>query len=485
MFSYRRIRSNGGLKGGGLPNFTTAIESLDEIFRSVGTSTANQFESLFGLQELSRIALSLNHFAIVLKASNQAPNSANILFQRSHQLASAVLRRVYDILNSEPYYQFETRGPSRPYLKALLLAHVNRGPPRLDKYFFLYGLLDCAAQVARILPPLMMEPDFGERMMQIIRLSSEPSYRWKAVEILLSAPDTRKQQCGIISEKFAPSVESLLTELPVILYDVLNQKEKVVLPEPSSSQTEETTVLRPTKWEEAPFPVLQLSPIEKDVKTNVANRKRFSKNFISAGLSPDCGTAFFLRPDSVMVQSLGKEKQVPFRPSITREWDLDHAALSQSYLALLTKRDLTVFDHKSRSWVGDKTFGTDKGEEPWNSSCIAIHEAGDRVWIAVGGVQSQKESTAMRGSIRMYRIVYTADGTALQRHDAAFQSDVFNSEYLKRVAFDPKGTRIVGVTQKSKVLAFFLSNNARPKDSSFCIVKDYKTVSQCLSVFGY
>lgn len=51
----------------------------------------------------------------------------------------------------------------------------------MDTYFYLYGLLDCATQLGRILPYDRVKDEFKNKMMAIIRRSEEESYQWKAV----------------------------------------------------------------------------------------------------------------------------------------------------------------------------------------------------------------------------------------------------------------------------------------------------------------
>jgi hypothetical protein len=61
------------------------------------------------------------------------------------------------------------------------LTFVNRGPPCFNDYYYLYGLLDCATQLGRILDETTVPLEFEERMREIVKKSKDASLRWKAV----------------------------------------------------------------------------------------------------------------------------------------------------------------------------------------------------------------------------------------------------------------------------------------------------------------
>ena len=67
-------------------------------------------------------------------------------------------------------------------------AAAGRNATSFNKYHFLYGLLDCSTQLARmLLPGMVPEPyaeqldRFQQRMARIIENSKDRSLRWKAV----------------------------------------------------------------------------------------------------------------------------------------------------------------------------------------------------------------------------------------------------------------------------------------------------------------
>ena len=76
----------------------------------------------------------------------------------------------------------------------------------------------------------------------------------------------------------------------------------------------------------------------------------------------------------------------------------------------------------------------------------------------------------------MYRIDSNGQMT---RHDADFnrsEPDWLASDFLKMISFGPHGRRLVCVTKRNRILVWLLSNNARPIEAPFAIVKDYSPV---------
>jgi hypothetical protein len=143
---------------------------------------STQCESLYFIEEVTELALALNRFASV-SSSSGAPNAPNEILDRSQQFSSGILSSILAKFDGNGDDRFENE-PSRGRLGGSFGAFLNQGPPNLGPYYILYGLLDCASRLARILPPTMLEPEFKERMMRIICQSKESSYQWKAVSAI-------------------------------------------------------------------------------------------------------------------------------------------------------------------------------------------------------------------------------------------------------------------------------------------------------------
>lgn len=74
------------------------------------------------------------------------------------------------------------------------LARLRLGPPSMNKWYFFYGLLDCAAQVARHLEPEQMSPELLENLRQLMAESEFEEFRWKVREIFPAVEGPRLRQ---------------------------------------------------------------------------------------------------------------------------------------------------------------------------------------------------------------------------------------------------------------------------------------------------
>jgi hypothetical protein len=108
-----------------------------------------------------------------------------------------------------------------------------------------------------------------------------------------------------------------------------------------------------------------------------------------------------------------------------------------------------------------------------------MYEANDRTWISVGG----RLGSARVGSIRMYRVEDVRGKLTLSRH-ADFDHQRPNpllGDWLKFAEFSSDGRRLVCLTNNNRILVYFLSNNARPREAPFEIRKKFELVSTPVS----
>ncbi|KAI4188321.1 MAG: hypothetical protein LQ346_005333 [Caloplaca aetnensis] len=66
------------------------------------------------------------------------------------------------------------------------LARLRLGPPLMNKWGFFYGLLDCAAQLARYHGPEQLSPTLLRNLEQLLAESEFEEFRWKVREITTS-----------------------------------------------------------------------------------------------------------------------------------------------------------------------------------------------------------------------------------------------------------------------------------------------------------
>jgi len=250
----------------------------------------------------------------------------------------------------------------------------------------------------------------------------------------------------------------------------------------SSSSLEE---IKSIEWmeSEAHFPPLDLTTA-KDCPRVILPKGVFESNdCYSAGLSPDCSLAYFLREKDILIYSLSNHPKITEEDIILRriprsdeDYKDTRAVLTNRFLAVLSRghsNRLSIYEHGSR-----RAPGVDVGSEVfdmWYPTCISMFEASSRTWVAIGGHCNRK------GRIRLFRIEDSHGKLRLKKHDVQFENSQPNAlfnDWPKVINFSPDGRRLVCVTKsKNKVLVWFLSDNARPRQAPFEIMKSYEAVS--------
>ncbi|KAI9800304.1 MAG: hypothetical protein M1833_003418 [Piccolia ochrophora] len=477
--------------GGGLGTLNSALTTLDRTLRPLWENPDERFQGLFSLQKLTRITISLNVYAkasMNYTASSGAPDvKSHANYSYTQEVARWLLGRISIIFDVYP--DFERRiSPPKAY-REYFLAFISRGLS-FDSYFYLYGLLDCATQLTKVLGQDQIPKQFKARMRQIIKNSKDDSFRWKAIEFLLSNAETRDAEATGLADHGAFPVPQLGRELGVI-YDCLSEEEgSHQIPRRSSLPLSPPDSLRspsrledhlcPNDWIEPRIP-----PFEATSKAGLSRvpLKRgpmfHPSQYVSAGLSPDCRSVYFLRERSVRVYSLRNfpavnESDILFKWKMTCDSVCEEAALSNGLLAVFTKRTLLVFSIPHQSVIGMESLEYDKERYRWDPNCITIHEANDRAWICVGGRVNYNGN--FNGSIKIFQVDMTLGRSTLVPYAAQLdkgERDSLVGDFLKMLEFSPDGQRLVCVTNNNRILSWFLSNNARPRQDPFQISKAF------------
>ena len=159
------------------------MRQIDNALKPLWRRPNEEYQALFTLQELTRKTVALHLVAEVKKLSGGIDESgkaiASEVLSSSLDLAAAILDKILAELQKHDLFEttIRRRSPIWEYPRII----CDRGPPAMDTYFYLYGLLDCATQLGRILPYDRVKGEFKSKMMTIIHRSEEESYRWKAV----------------------------------------------------------------------------------------------------------------------------------------------------------------------------------------------------------------------------------------------------------------------------------------------------------------
>jgi hypothetical protein len=166
-----------------------AIRNLDESLQKLGRRPAKNAVELFALQGLTRRTIALGlHTRVIEEQGGAAVAMDSKLPQR---LSLWILEHILMVLNKT---EMERKASSPTHLVKGFLAAACRNAPSFNEYHFLYGLLDCSTQLARILLPGMVPESylqqldrFQQKMVRIIENNNvDCSLRWKAVGITLA-----------------------------------------------------------------------------------------------------------------------------------------------------------------------------------------------------------------------------------------------------------------------------------------------------------
>jgi len=165
-----------GLGSGSLRDLITA---LDKSIQPLYQTPQQDYKIVFVLQELTRFTLALDlHTKIYNSKLGDKTASAP-------KVAVWVLKKILESLDKETQ-EDKVSQPKDAWKN--FLAFWGNQPPRFSDYYYLYGLLDCATQLGRIIDRGMLPAGFEERMQKIIRNSIAPTLRWKAVSTSTHTP---------------------------------------------------------------------------------------------------------------------------------------------------------------------------------------------------------------------------------------------------------------------------------------------------------
>ena len=305
------------------------------------------------------------------------------------------------------------------------------------------------------------------------------SDRLAKVEFLLADTEIRPSQSQRITEGLRQGAQKCeqVSILIYVLSGCFCEEDSLPLLERynsgSSSQTSSVSFdkdalvsMSPQDWIEDPFDPFAISN-----EAQVFSIKLEKGQYKSAGFSPECTFAFFLSKNSICVysfQSLLEICRVPVEDRIPKDLEYREAILSERLLAIITNRDLRVFELMSSN-AGYRLVGIEQFcRDP---TCLALHEANDRAWISVGGRESH--NGVIYGSIKIYCVDLSGSGPATIVGQIVNFNSPSADDFLKTMNFSPDGLRLACVTYKNRVLTWLLSNSATPRCSPFQIRKRY------------
>ncbi|KAH8597739.1 hypothetical protein B0O99DRAFT_592299 [Bisporella sp. PMI_857] len=488
---YLAVASTAGV---GSTSVHDAIRSLDESFQQLGARPDKYAKDLFTLQGLTRRTIALGLHTKVIEGREGTVDS-----ESPQRLALWILEYILMVLDNT-----ETeKGVSSPaYWIKDFCAAAGRNAPSFNGYHFLYGLLDCSTQLARMLLPGMVPEScieqldrFQQTMVRIIENSKDRSLRWKAIEfLLLTCPRLENLYPGLnITGEEVVVVKSCFAEerhldwqqelVDSVIGDLGNGSRKTPRNSVSTAM-----LLNPEKWEEALPAPSSMRPAQKKGRLWPNRFWNSRKKYYSVGLSPSCRHVFFLGEEDLVIYSLDQvsfSKTLIFKKNdmLRKKLENAQAVLNDTFLAVIVRgvkvtvegensgsdsgssqRDpekatpskrhqLWVFRHKGSSRVEGFTFEDIKDFRP---TCLALHESS----VLIGGYSDGV------GVMKIYQIVENDAELRLYRHEERtcnqWTTRYFVEDGPKFVGFDASGQQMVCVTAKeNNVLIWPVEGNLK------------------------
>jgi hypothetical protein len=134
------------------------------------------------LHELARMALAMELKARVIINLTGADKHKEAIYEFEYKaLGSWILNTILSLLEEDRLEEYVTH-PTTAFQD--FRAFVGRGPPSFGEYHYLYGLLDCATQIGRIMKGEAVGKALLDRIRRIVTSETDPGIRWKAVSSL-------------------------------------------------------------------------------------------------------------------------------------------------------------------------------------------------------------------------------------------------------------------------------------------------------------
>ncbi|KAL8668386.1 MAG: hypothetical protein Q9168_006984 [Polycauliona sp. 1 TL-2023] len=173
------VLAGASVAGGQYNGLSSAFRYADQVIGLI-PGRKSRYLNLPAIQELTRNAITT--FSLVETSSN------NQVVSEDCQRALEVVQLVQQLLK----VHIEDIPSTKSSVWDWPLARLRRGPPRMDKWYFFYGLLDCLAQVARHIRHGHLSVDLFSMLKKLMEESEYEELRWKILEIFEAYVPVRK-----------------------------------------------------------------------------------------------------------------------------------------------------------------------------------------------------------------------------------------------------------------------------------------------------
>ena len=365
--------------------------------------------------------------------------------------------------------------------------------PTLGRGYFFFGILDCAAQLATLADVSALRDGFFDQMRRLCSTSDVPEYRWKAMEILLSFPNTRTEQFRRLKFEIEESPRVSIRDTALVeastVREILDHDEEaslrfcvseppIVPPRTPPIDPDLVTESLPSTDPdvvESDFqePFIPRSKIKTTSSMSISfPRDRFFSSLLGrtsfnfAGLSSDCQHVFFYDHCRISMFHLNNPKGKPLElgRDFTNGDPILDAAMSQRFLVIATSQRILTFDLVERHQLEVVSF------DAWESSGIACFESSNQLVLALGQGQGNS-SKASQGQIVVYKY---EKSSRLKRLEACSTLPLPTQDRPKRVYLNAVPRILTCVTTiQNRVLVWDLDESFSPVSEPFDFVKNH------------
>jgi len=166
------------LQAGGQYNSLRAVFRYADDLINLIPGRKSQHLSLPGVQELIRNAITTGKRKLAQTSGGEDQSGDVVAVDESEKAVFEVTKFLQELLTT---HIASTPSASNAYWQDWPMARLRRGPPPLDKWHFFFGLLDCAVQLARYLPPSQIPERLQSVLAQLMLDTGFEGFRGKTV----------------------------------------------------------------------------------------------------------------------------------------------------------------------------------------------------------------------------------------------------------------------------------------------------------------
>ncbi|KAI4090550.1 MAG: hypothetical protein LQ344_004691 [Seirophora lacunosa] len=173
------VAAGASMAGGQYNGLRSVFQYADEVIGLI-PGPKGRYLNLPTIQEITR------------RATTSIKTSPDVIEPEAISQVTKDVKLVQELLNT--HFQSIPSRKSDPWNWPL--ARLRLGPPMMNKWYFFYGLLDCAVQVSRHVEPENISSDFVRNLKQLMAETEFEEFRWKISEFLPAIEETRRRQNG-------------------------------------------------------------------------------------------------------------------------------------------------------------------------------------------------------------------------------------------------------------------------------------------------